>query len=289
MRRACGIISSPRDVRRDHGAAGEGISAVNTANCAAGQIFLIVFIVFNCSNHNSTVIPPMHFCYCEMILGRHQVLSSVFIQYRNVQNGINSRGCLMSRYTGRGAQRRIQSQFGFVSIAALLCLSSAKLERNRHKKRQPAAAAGRGAAADGAGRSRQARRRPRKRSSRRRPRKRRSGRRPPAATPVAAPSTATNYQVGEAAPAGSTAPLLNTPQTVTVDAAADHPRAGVQHGDGCAAQRARASPSAPAKAAPRATCPTSADSMRATTSSATASAIRAGTRATASPSTASRC
>src|SRR5262245_46436692 len=31
----------------------------------------------------------------------------------------------MSRYTGRGAQRHVQAKFGFVSIAALLCLSTA--------------------------------------------------------------------------------------------------------------------------------------------------------------------
>ena len=121
----------------------------------------------------------------------------------------------MSRYTGRGAQRRIQSQFGFVSIAALLCLS-ASTQNLTAQEAQPAQQTHRcGFASARAGRPG-----------------------PPTASaesaesgadqegctttagahnPSTAPSTATNYQVGEAAaPGACTAPLLNTPQTVTV-------------------------------------------------------------------------
>jgi catecholate siderophore receptor len=118
----------------------------------------------------------------------------------------------MSRYTGRGAQRRIQSQFGFVSIAALLCLSpSGELSAQETQPAQPTP----GTVALPAVRVDPARRPAPKRAQKAAAKK--AAQRPPAPPPAAAPSTATNYQVGTAGGTGRmTAPLLSTPQTVTV-------------------------------------------------------------------------
>jgi catecholate siderophore receptor len=119
----------------------------------------------------------------------------------------------MSRYTGRGAQRRIQSQFGFVSIAALLCLSaSPKLAAQEAQPAQQSP----GSVSLPAVQVDPARRPPAKKAQKGPTTK--AAKRPPApAMPVAAPSTATNYQVGQAGGTGRmTAPLLDTPQSVTV-------------------------------------------------------------------------
>jgi catecholate siderophore receptor len=119
----------------------------------------------------------------------------------------------MSRYTGRGAQRRIQSQFGFVSIAALLCLSpSTKVAAQQTQPAQQSP----GAVALPPVRVDPARRPPAKKAQKATPKK--AAQRPPApTTPAVSPVAATNYQVGEASGTGrSLAPLLSTPQTVTV-------------------------------------------------------------------------
>jgi catecholate siderophore receptor len=113
----------------------------------------------------------------------------------------------MSRYTGRGAQRRIQSQFGFVSIAALLCLGTSG-ELSAQEGQQ-------GAVSLPAVRVDPARRPAAKKAQQKAPTKKAAPR--PPTTTVTAPSTATNYQVGTASGTGrSTAPLLDTPQSVTV-------------------------------------------------------------------------
>ncbi len=118
----------------------------------------------------------------------------------------------MSRYTGRGAQRRIQSQFGFVSIAALLCLSAApKLEQRKKRNQQRAPSPLPAVRVDPAKRppAKKAQKGPTKKAAKRPP--------APPATPVVAPSPSTNYLVGTAGGTGRmTAPLLDTPQTVTV-------------------------------------------------------------------------
>ncbi len=118
----------------------------------------------------------------------------------------------MSRYTGRGAQRRIQSQFGFVSIAALLCLgTSGELSAQEGQSAQQ-----KGAVALPAVQVDPARRPAAKKAQQKAPTKK-AAPRPAPAVAVTAPSTATNYQVGEAGGTGrSTAPLLNTPQSITV-------------------------------------------------------------------------
>ena len=118
----------------------------------------------------------------------------------------------MSRYTGRGAQRRIQSQFGFVSIAALLCLSASP--ELAAQEAQPAPTPG--AVSLPAVRVDPARRPPAKKAQKGPSTK--AAKRPaaPLASPVVAPSTSTNYLVGESGAGRSTAPLINTPQTVTV-------------------------------------------------------------------------
>jgi catecholate siderophore receptor len=116
----------------------------------------------------------------------------------------------MSKYTGRGAQRRIQSQFGFVSVAALLCLSpSSELSA---QETQPGSVALPTVRVDPA-------RRPAAKKAQQKAATKKAAPRPPAA-PAAAPavpSPSTNYQVGTAGGTGrATAPLLSTPQTVTV-------------------------------------------------------------------------
>ena len=120
----------------------------------------------------------------------------------------------MSRYTGRGAQRRIQSQFGYVSIAALLCLSpSTKLAAQETQPAQQTP----GSVSLPAVQVDPARRPPARKAQKAAPKK--AAQRPPAppAAPPSHQSTATNYQAGEASGTGrSTAPLLNTPQSVTV-------------------------------------------------------------------------
>ena len=118
----------------------------------------------------------------------------------------------MSRYTGRGAQRRIQSQFGFVSIAALLCLgTSGELSAQEGPSAQQ-----KGAVALPAVQVDPARRPAAKKTQQKAPTKK-AAPRPAPAVAVTAPSTATNYQVGTAGGTGrSTAPLLDTPQSVTV-------------------------------------------------------------------------
>ena len=117
----------------------------------------------------------------------------------------------MSRYTGRGAQRRIQSQFGFVSIAALLCLgTSGELSAQEGQSAQQP-----GAVSLPAVRVDPARRPAAKKAQQKAPTKKAASR--PPTTTVTAPSTATNYQVGTASGTGrSTAPLLDTPQSITV-------------------------------------------------------------------------
>ena len=114
---------------------------------------------------------------------------------------------------------------------------------------------------------------------------------PPAAAPRPTPLRQRRPIIRSAhpAPAASPTPLRRHAADRHGGAATDHPRAELVHASWTRCAMCRASRSAPAKAAPRATCPTSADSIPATTSSAMASGIRAGTRATASPSTASRC
>ena len=117
----------------------------------------------------------------------------------------------MSRYTGRGAQRRIQSQFGFVSIAALLCLgTSGKLSAQEGQPaQQPGAVSLPAVQVDPA-------RRPAAKKAQQKAPTKKAAPLPPA-TAVTAPSTATNYQVGTASGTGrSTAPLLDTPQSITV-------------------------------------------------------------------------
>ena len=116
----------------------------------------------------------------------------------------------VTHYTGRGAQRRIQSQFGFVSIAALLCLSAAP-KLAAQEAQSP------GAVSLPAVRVDPAKRPPAKKAQKGPTTK--AAKRPPAppATPVVAPSPSTNYLVGTAGGTGRmTAPLLDTPQTVTV-------------------------------------------------------------------------
>lgn len=120
----------------------------------------------------------------------------------------------MSRYTGRGAQRRIQSQFGFVSIAALLCLSPpTKLaaQETQPAQQPPGAVSLPPVRVDPA-------RRPPAKKARKAATKKAAKRPPPAPTaPAVSPVAATNYRVGEASGTlRSTAPLLSTPQTVTV-------------------------------------------------------------------------
>jgi catecholate siderophore receptor len=112
----------------------------------------------------------------------------------------------MSRYTGRGAQRWIQSQFGFVSVAALLCLSpSSELSA---QETQPGSVSLPAVRVDPA-------RRPAARKAQQKAATKKAAQRPPAAP--AAPPPSTNYQVGTAGGTGrATAPLLSTPQTVTV-------------------------------------------------------------------------
>jgi catecholate siderophore receptor len=118
----------------------------------------------------------------------------------------------MSRYTGRGAQRRIQSQFGFVSVAALLCLgTSGELGAQEGQSAQQ-----KGAVSLPAVQVDPARRPAAKKAQQKAPTKK-AAPRPAPAVAVTAPSTATNYQVGTAGGTGrSTAPLLDTPQSVTV-------------------------------------------------------------------------
>jgi catecholate siderophore receptor len=121
----------------------------------------------------------------------------------------------MSRFTGRGAQRRVQSQFGFVSAAALLCLST-----SGHLSAQEAQPAQNpGSVSLPTVRVDPARRAPAKKAQQKAPTKKASQRAPtpPAAPVVAVPSPSTNYLVGEAGGTGRmTAPLLSTPQSVTV-------------------------------------------------------------------------
>ena len=116
----------------------------------------------------------------------------------------------MSRYTGRGAQRRIQSQFGFVSIAALLCLgTSGELSAQEGQPAQMGSVALPAVQVDPA-------RRPAAKKAQQKAPTKKAAPLPPA-TAVTAPSTATNYQVGTASGTGrSTAPLLDTPQSITV-------------------------------------------------------------------------
>src|SRR5262245_33364373 len=98
----------------------------------------------------------------------------------------------MSRYTGRGAQRRIQSQFGFVSIAALLCLSTSTelaAQESQPVEQSP------GSVSLPAVRVDPARRPAAKKAQKATPKK--AAQRPPVqqTAPEAVPSTATNYQV----------------------------------------------------------------------------------------------
>jgi catecholate siderophore receptor len=117
----------------------------------------------------------------------------------------------MSRYTGRGAQRRIQSQFGFVSMAALLCLSGSPKLAAQEAQQTPGAVNLPAVRVDPAKRppAKKAQKGPTSKAAKRPP--------APAATPVVVPSPSTNYLVGEAGGTGrSVAPLLNTPQSITV-------------------------------------------------------------------------
>lgn len=119
----------------------------------------------------------------------------------------------MSRLTGRGAQRRIQSQFGFVSIAALLCLTT-----SGELAAQEAQPSGPGAVSLPAVRIDPARRPAAKNALQKAP-TRKAAQRPPAEPVAAPPSPSTNYLVGPGGAGGSsrlTAPLLDTPQSVTV-------------------------------------------------------------------------
>jgi catecholate siderophore receptor len=118
----------------------------------------------------------------------------------------------MSRYTGRGAQRRIQSQFGFVSIAALLCLGTS----GEPSAQEGQSAQQKGAVSLPAVQVDPARRPAAKKAQQKAPTKK-AAPRPAPAVAVTVPSTATNYQVGTAGGTGrSTAPLLDTPQSITV-------------------------------------------------------------------------
>src|SRR5262245_12723631 len=119
----------------------------------------------------------------------------------------------MSRYTGRGAQRRIQSQFGFVSMAALLCLSGPPkaVAQEAQPAQTPGAVNLPAVRVDPA-------RRPAAKKAQKGPTTKAAKRPPAPATPVAAPSPSTNYLVGQAGGSrmGTLAPLLNTPQSITV-------------------------------------------------------------------------
>jgi outer membrane receptor for monomeric catechols len=124
----------------------------------------------------------------------------------------------MSRYTGRGAQRFVQSKFGFVSIAALLCLSAApKLAAEPAQEGQPAQQQAPDALPLPTVRVDPAKRAPAKRAKQA-PTKKAAQRppAPPAPPVVAAPSTSTNYLVGASGIGRMPVPLLDTPQSVTV-------------------------------------------------------------------------
>ncbi|MGH6769400.1 MAG: TonB-dependent receptor [Xanthobacteraceae bacterium] len=132
----------------------------------------------------------------------------------------------MSRSTGRGAQRFVQARFGFVSIAALLCLSTTpKLAAQPATQEGQAPATQRsqsqqqtspGALPLPAVRVNPAKRPPAKRA-RRAATKKAAPRLPPAAPATAVPASPTNgYQASGTGITRLPVPLRDTPQTVNV-------------------------------------------------------------------------
>src|SRR5262245_28465991 len=123
----------------------------------------------------------------------------------------------MSRYTGRGAQRLVQSKLGFVSVAALLCLSTApKLAAQSTQEAQPTPQQSEPGTMPLPPVSVDPVRRPPAKRAKQAPTSKAAKRPPAPPTPAAAPSTATNYQVGNSGIGRLPVPLRDTPQTVNV-------------------------------------------------------------------------
>jgi catecholate siderophore receptor len=127
----------------------------------------------------------------------------------------------MSSCKGRGAQRFVQSQFGFVSVAALLCLHAIGTKVAAQTSAQPTPAAqqsGQPAALPLPAVRVDPARRPAAKKAKQAPAKKAATRLPPAppATVTPAINPNTSYNVSGSASPKMTAPLLNLPQTVTV-------------------------------------------------------------------------